>query len=984
MKLKTLLLSAVLLTTLGEVRAYTSVTPQVGRSYYLYNMGTGKFWHSTNEVYEVVSDIANATPITVESGYKLAYVYGGTTYRIYHSKGTKQPSNTEGVNFTFEGSAEGTWGYQLKSKKDDKYDRYMNANGDFQKESYTNRDWQFIACEEAMMYMSAFCAGIAEANYVPSAKGWEKVTSVSALQSNPKNYLFAIFSTNAPGLMIRTNTSNGQGYYVSASNPLTNSEYLFGLENYSYSGDDYFVMRAQSTNAYYFPISDHAYDLFAPSSGKTTADDACRLTLSFSDGVWNIKTWAVYEGGSNWGLWTYGNGYTNGQNMAGNKTDSQKGSFLIYRIAKEDIATSAIVNPSFETGDKTGWTDETVGTDGHNDQIDILSTDALPGKDGTYFAERWWWNSTINIHQTTESLPSGFYTITAHAKADAGNTIEIYGKAGSNPEVTQSVGDVNDYSLEVYLATPGTIKLGLKGSHVTQTHIAFDNFRLTYLGDLKADLAALKATIDDKYLNNATYSNVGGSERTTLTSSKSTTATSETAAAYETAINSVQDAIDAFVEAKDNYDALAAINEKITAVGTLTYADPEKKPSTYAATSSSDAASHVTSQTTALRAYYESNALAEVYDGAAVNKTSSIANNDAMDGNNSWTWTGSKNDPKNNEPWTDASGSSSHWYFDGGNWWGSSWTTTMSQDITIPAGKYLLTAKARASSNVTFTMEAGGKSVNLPHIGNSGNVFNNGWGDASLVFDTNGSVTILVTASSSTQYEWFSIADFRLMLLPTPDVTISETSATAPEKGYANVTLTRTLKGGQWNGFSVPFSFDVDGSALEGASVKQWKSVSDNEITLEDATEIVAGEPYLVKPTANDNANIVNPTFNGVIVENPSEAVKGTGDYTFQAHLYNTSLATDGSVAYVSTTDSSIKKLTSGGIKGLRAIFNIPTGGSVKTLTVNIGDDTTGILTVDAEGNITEAGAIYNLAGQRMNKAQKGVNIINGRKILIK
>ena len=216
--------------------------------------------------------------------------------------------------------------------------------------------------------------------------------------------------------------------------------------------------------------------------------------------------------------------------------------------------------------------------------------------------------------------------------------------------------------------------------------------------------------------------------------------------------------------------------------------------------------------------------------------------------------------------------------------------------------------------------------------------------------------------------------------------TLSETATSALSTTglYKSITLTRTLKGGQWNGFSVPFSFDVDGSALEGASVKQWKSVSDNEITLEDATEIVAGEPYLVKPTANDNANIVNPTFNGVIVENPSEAVKGTGDYTFQAHLYNTGLATDGSVAYVSTTDSSIKKLTSGGIKGLRAIFNIPTGGSVKTLTVNIGDDTTGILTVDAEGNITEAGAIYNLAGQRMNKAQKGVNIINGRKILIK
>jgi hypothetical protein len=149
---------------------------------------------------------------------------------------------------------------------------------------------------------------------------------------------------------------------------------------------------------------------------------------------------------------------------------------------------------------------------------------------------------------------------------------------------------------------------------------------------------------------------------------------------------------------------------------------------------------------------------------------------------------------------------------------------------------------------------------------------------------------------------------------------------------------------------------------------------------MEDATEIVAGKPYLVKPTSD----IENPTFDGVTVSNPEEIVEGTGDYTFQAHLYNTSLATDGSVAYVSTTDSSIKKLTSGGIKGMRAIFNIPVANNVKALTIRFGGDADGILSVDADGNITENGAIFNLAGQRVNKAQKGIYIVNGKKVLVK
>ncbi|MBO7138775.1 MAG: hypothetical protein J6V92_09975, partial [Bacteroidaceae bacterium] len=43
-------------------------------------------------------------------------------------------------------------------------------------------------------------------------------------------------------------------------------------------------------------------------------------------------------------------------------------------------------------------------------------------------------------------------------------------------------------------------------------------------------------------------------------------------------------------------------------------------------------------------------------------------------------------------------------------------------------------------------------------------------------------------------------------------------------------------------------------------------------------------------------------------------------------------------------------------------------------------DDATAIENVNDNDNLNET--IYNLAGQRINKAQKGVNIINGRKVL--
>ena len=210
---------------------------------------------------------------------------------------------------------------------------------------------------------------------------------------------------------------------------------------------------------------------------------------------------------------------------------------------------------------------------------------------------------------------------------------------------------------------------------------------------------------------------------------------------------------------------LREVKALVQQTGTLPYADPAKKPNTDV-TPSSDSQALQMAQTllSALRAYYESNALAEGVSGA-VNYTSAITNYAEPTNNDGWTITGSMNNPLNGEPWTNADGNSTHSYFDGGAWGTESWTTTMSQDITIPAGRYLLTAKARAAAPVTFTMSAGNQSVTLPSSTNAGNVFDRGWGDTSMEFTSNGTTTITITASAAEIHCWFSIGDFRLMRL---------------------------------------------------------------------------------------------------------------------------------------------------------------------------------------------------------------------------
>ena len=49
---------------------------------------------------------------------------------------------------------------------------------------------------------------------------------------------------------------------------------------------------------------------------------------------------------------------------------------------------------------------------------------------------------------------------------------------------------------------------------------------------------------------------------------------------------------------------------------------------------------------------------------------------------------------------------------------------------------------------------------------------------------------------------------------------------------------------------------------------------------------------------------------------------------------------------------------------------------------MTIENATTGI--ADVKANVEANGVIYNLAGQRMAKLQKGLNIVNGKKLLVK
>lgn len=195
----------------------------------------------------------------------------------------------------------------------------------------------------------------------------------------------------------------------------------------------------------------------------------------------------------------------------------------------------------------------------------------------------------------------------------------------------------------------------------------------------------------------------------------------------------------------------------------------------------------------------------------------------------------------------------------------------------------------------------------------------------------------------------------------------------------SDVSLTRTLEANIWNTFCVPFGFKVENSALAGAKVKEYDKIDGTTMYMKDATYILPGRPYLVKPTAE----IKDPTFSAVAIydENPTKV----GDETYAlTGIYSPKTISEDNIYGVKANGAIAKGTKDTTIKGLRAYFII--NGNSSGAKINFGDDeTTGIENIVTPTAISNQ-KVYNLNGQYVGndlKAMpKGIYIVNGKKVI--
>ena len=225
------------------------------------------------------------------------------------------------------------------------------------------------------------------------------------------------------------------------------------------------------------------------------------------------------------------------------------------------------------------------------------------------------------------------------------------------------------------------------------------------------------------------------------------------------------------------------------------------------------------------------------------------------------------------------------------------------------------------------------------------------------------------------------------------DLTLSEANdnaaAIAAKNGMqCNVTLTRTLKAGSYNTFAAPFN--IDNTTLTTKGITAWglrtAALADGVLTLTfgAVTHIVAGYPYIVKVAAD----VENPTFDDVTVN--STATTTETDYVdFVPTLGKTTVTGENpkSVLFLgaSNTFYSPASLPTD-MRGFRAYFQLKgAAASARSFALDFGDGevtvVNGVVGVNGVGD----GSFYSLDGRRVAKpAQKGVYVVNGKKVVIK
>lgn len=193
--------------------------------------------------------------------------------------------------------------------------------------------------------------------------------------------------------------------------------------------------------------------------------------------------------------------------------------------------------------------------------------------------------------------------------------------------------------------------------------------------------------------------------------------------------------------------------------------------------------------------------------------------------------------------------------------------------------------------------------------------------------------------------------------------------------GTFEVSLTRTFAADSWNTVCLPVAVaSVADTFGENAAAYEFTGFNGQTLSFSKVAALEAGTPYIIYV---ENAISSLSFTNAEVVATAGNVTQGTA--TFQGTY---APIADMSGKYGVTTKNTIAKGKSGSsIKGFRAYFE---GDNLSNARINAIDESTGISRVFAADEVLGDQRVYNLNGQHVENAKKGVYIVNGKKVVIK
>ena len=322
---------------------------------------------------------------------------------------------------------------------------------------------------------------------------------------------------------------------------------------------------------------------------------------------------------------------------------------------------------------------------------------------------------------------------------------------------------------------------------------------------------------------------------------------------------------------------------------------------------------------------------------------------------------------------------------------------TVYQKVVLPEGTYKMTALACAGfgggHRYGIGTDDGGQPGSISGDGAPNITFSAGdidgspiqtttLEDASIDFiqETAGEVKIGLKAHENNRSNWMGIGYVQLFKVATKEpVTIDENVDYVAESAAADVILKRTFKADVWNTFVVPFQItneELKAAFGDEVAVATFEETANGDFSHVDfntmaTPAIQANTPVLIKTAET----AVDLTFKNRTIAGGEVLVQGT-NYNFVGTYAASTTIEAGD--YFLSGDKLYKSAGATTIKGTRAYF-VAKADTPAEVKVCIDGISTRIN--DINGAAVN-GAIYNLAGQRVNNAQKGIFIVNGQKVV--